>query len=130
MAKIVNPNLDKNKIVISDRYFDSTIAYQMAGRGIAEDFEVLKKLKLFSKRDPDVTFLLDVDPEVVRDRIKNPDRIEREDIAFHRRVREAYLSLANKYKDRFFVIDSNKTIDEIHEKIKNKVLVSLERGGF
>ena len=130
LAKVVNPNLGKDKIVISDRFFDSTIAYQMAGRGITEEVEVLKKLKLFSKREPDITFLLDIDPEVVKNRIKNPDRIERENIDFHRRVREAYLILAKKYKKRFFVIDSKKTINEIHEKIKDKVTVSLERGGF
>jgi len=130
LAKVVNPGLEKDKIVISDRYFDSTIAYQVAGRGITKEVETLKKFKLFSKREPDITFLLDVDPEVVRNRIKNPDRIERENIAFHKRVREAYLSLADKYKDRFFVIDSKKTIDKIHEMIKNKILVSLERGGF
>jgi dTMP kinase len=130
LVKVVYPNLKKDKIVISDRYFDSTIAYQMAGRGIKGEVEKLKNLKLFSSREPDVTFLLDVDPETVKNRIKNPDRIEKENIDFHRRVRKAYLSLAKKYKKRFFVIDSKKTINEIHEKIKDKVTVSLERGGF
>lgn len=130
LAKVVHPNLERNKIVISDRYFDSTVAYQMAGRGIKGDVQIIKELELFSSREPDATFLLDVDPEIVKNRIKNPDRIERENIDFHRRVREAYLDLAEKYESRFFVIDSKKTINEIHEKIRDKIAVSLERGGF
>lgn len=131
LARVVNPNLEKNKIVISDRHFDSTIAYQMAGRGIKEEeMELLKDLKLFSSREPDVTFLLDVDPEIVRNRIKNPDRIERENIDFHRKVRKAYLDLAKKHRDRVIVIDSMATIEEIHEKIKKEISVFLERGGF
>jgi dTMP kinase len=129
LAKVVNTNLKKGKIVISDRHFDSTIAYQMAGRGIEEkEMNLLKNLKLFSNREPDVTFLLDVDPEIVRDRIKNPDRIERENINFHRKVRKAYLDLAAKQRDRFIVIDSRKTIEEIHEKIKKEISILLDRG--
>jgi dTMP kinase len=130
LAKIVNTNLEKDKIVISDRHFDSTIAYQMAGRGIKEEeLNLLKNLQLFSNREPDVTFLLDVDPGVVKNRIKNPDRIERESIDFHRRVRKAYLDLAGKHMDRFIVIDSRKTIEEIHGKIKKEISVLLDRGG-
>ncbi len=131
LAEVINPNLKKDKIVISDRHFDSTIAYQMAGRGIKEkEMEMLKNLKIFSNREPDVTFLLDVDPGIVRNRIKNPDRIERENIDFHRRVREAYLDLAEKHPDRIIVIDSRKSIDQIHKKIRNEVSVFLDRGGF
>jgi dTMP kinase len=131
LALVINPNLEKGKIVISDRHFDSTIAYQMAGRGIKEkEINMLKNLELFSNREPDVTFLLDVDPGIVRDRIKNPDRIERENIDFHRRVREAYLDLARSYQDRVIVIDSRKTIEEIHKKIKKEVSAILDRGGF
>jgi dTMP kinase len=131
LAKIINPNLEKDKIVISDRHFDSTIAYQMAGRGIKEEeVKMLKNLNLFSYREPDVTFLLDVDPGIVRNRIKNPDRIERENIDFHRRVRKAYLDLAKKHKDRVIVIDSRKTIEEIHRKIRKEISVYLDRGGF
>lgn len=131
LALVINPNLEKGKIVISDRHFDSTIAYQMAGRGIKEkEIKMLKALTLFSNREPDVTFLLDIDPGIVRDRIKNPDRIERENIDFHRKVRKAYLDLALKYPSRIIVIDSRKTIDEVHKEIKEKVMVFLDRGGF
>jgi dTMP kinase len=131
LDEVINPSLKKDKIVISDRHFDSTIAYQMAGRGIKkEELDMLKNLELFRKREPDVTFLLDVDPGIVRNRIKNPDRIERENIDFHRRVRKAYLDLAEKFPGRIIVIDSRKTIDQIHKEIKNEISVFLDRGGF
>ena len=127
LGEIVFPNLKRGNIVISDRHFDSTIAYQMAGRGIKEEEIMrLKSVELFTDREPDITFLLDVDPEVVRDRIKNPDRIEKENIDFHRRVRQSYLDLAEKYPDRILLVDSRGTIDEIHNKIKNKILSVLE----
>jgi len=131
LAEVINPNLRRNKIVISDRHFDSTIAYQMAGRGIQEkEIEMFKSLELFSDREPDVTFLLDVDPGIVRNRIENPDRIERENIDFHRKVRNAYLDLARRYPNRIIVIDSRKTIEQIHGEIKKEISPFLERGGF
>jgi len=127
LAKIVSPNLEKDKIVISDRHFDSTVAYQMAGRGVKEEeMKMLKGLELFSVREPDITFLLDVDPGIVRDRILEPDRIERENIDFHRRVRKAYLDLAKKNPDRVILIDSRGTIDEIYGEIKKEISTLLE----
>jgi dTMP kinase len=127
LVKVILPNLDKGKIIISDRHFDSTIAYQMAGRGIKEEEMMrIKDIKLFSDREPDVTFLLDIDPEIVKDRIKNPDRIEKENIDFHRRVRQSYLKLAEKNPDRIVRVDSRGTIDEIHEMIKKEISSFLE----
>jgi dTMP kinase len=127
LVKIVLPNLNKGKIIISDRHFDSTIAYQMAGRGIKEEEMMrVKGIKLFSDREPDVTFLLDVDPEIVKDRIKNPDRIEKENIDFHRRVRQSYLKLAEENPDRIVRVDSRGTVDEIHEMIKKEISSFLE----
>ncbi len=126
LTKNVFPGLRKGKIVISDRHFDSTIAYQMAGRGVKkEEIKMLKELDLFRIREPDRTFLLDVDPEIVRNRIKNPDRIERENINFHRRVRKSYLKLAKENPNRIVSIDSRGTIDEIHRKIKEKIFTLL-----
>lgn len=126
LAAVINPNLRRNKIVISDRHFDSTIAYQMVGRGIQEkEIKMLKSLKIFGDREPDVTFLLDVDPGVVKNRIENPDRIERENIDFHRKVRNAYLCLAKENPNRIIVIDSRKTIEQIHGEIKKEISVFL-----
>jgi dTMP kinase len=123
LTKVIVPNLKKDYIVISDRHFDSTFAYQMAGRGISkEEIQILKRLKIFSLKEPDVTFLLDVDPEVVKDRIKKPDRIEKESIDFHRRVRNAYLELARSEPDRVVLIDALGTVEEIQGRIKEKTL--------
>ncbi len=123
LTKNVEPNLKEGKIVISDRHFDSTVAYQMAGRGInKEEIQMFKELKLFSLMEPDITFLLDVDPEIVEDRIKEPDRIERENIDFHRRVRNAYLDIAGNAPDRVILIDARGTIEEIHGKVKEEIL--------
>jgi dTMP kinase len=122
LTKNVEPNLMGGKIVISDRHFDSTVAYQMAGRGISkEEIQMFKELKLFCLMKPNVTFLLDIDPEIVRDRIKEPDRIERENIDFHRRVRSAYLDIAKNESDRVILIDARGTVEEIHGKIKEKI---------
>jgi dTMP kinase len=123
LTKNIEPNLKEDKIVISDRHFDSTVAYQMAGRGInKEEIQMLKELKLFSLMEPDVTFLLDVDPEVVKDRIKEPDRIERENIDFHKRVRSAYLDIARNDPDRVILIDARGTIEKIHGEVKKEIL--------
>lgn len=127
LTKNVEPNLKEGKIVISDRHFDSTVAYQMAGRGInKEEIQMFKELKLFSLMEPDITFLLDVDPEIVKDRIKEPDRIERENIDFHRRVRNAYLDIARNAPGRVILIDARGTVEEIHGKIKEKISHLLE----
>jgi len=127
LVKVVFPNLNAGKIVISDRHFDSTIAYQMAGRGIKEEEMMrVKGMELFSRREPDVTFLLDVDPEIVKDRIEDPDRIEKEDITFHRKVRQSYLDLAKNNPGRIILIDSKGTIEEISKMIKKEILSILE----
>jgi dTMP kinase len=123
LTKNVEPNLKKDKIVISDRHFDSTVAYQMAGRGIKkEEIQMFKELKLFSLMEPDVTFLLDVDPEIVKDRIMEPDRIERENIDFHHKVRSAYLDIARNASDRIILIDARGNIEKIHEEVKKEIL--------
>jgi dTMP kinase len=122
LTKNVEPNLMEDKIVISDRHFDSTVAYQMAGRGISkEEIQMFKELKIFSLMEPDITFLLDVAPEIVKDRIKEPDRIERENIDFHHRVRSAYLDIARSAPDRVILIDARGTIEKIHGEIKKEI---------
>ncbi|MEO0294281.1 MAG: dTMP kinase [candidate division WOR-3 bacterium] len=123
LTEVIEPNLNKNKIVISDRYFDSTFAYQGVGRGINEnEIELLKKLSLFSKREPDITFLLDVDPAIAKNRIKKPDRIEKEPLRFHRKVRKAYLKIAKGNPGRVVLINARGSIEETHKKIKEKII--------
>ncbi len=131
ISEIIRPKLQEGQIVISDRHFDSTIAYQMAGRGIPKkEIETIKNLEVFRDIEPDLTFLLDVDPAIVQKRVRYPDRIERESIDFHRCVRDAYLKLVKDNPLRITLIDAEDTIDNIHQKIKGKVLALIEEVNY
>lgn len=113
--------------MISDRHFDSTLAYQMAGRGIPEqDVNKLKNLNIFREVQPDLTFLLDVDPEKVKDRFEKRDRIEKEDLTFHRKVREAYLEIYRNEPERIVKIDALDSIEDIQKKVRKRVSSLLE----
>ena len=123
--EIILPELQKNNIVISDRFHDSSIAYQSFGRKIPLDF--VEKLQSFviGKAIPEITFFLDIPiKEVIARKSKvkkmDLDRIETSKIDFYKRVREGYLYLSEKEK-RFCKIDGTLTIEESHEIIINKV---------
>lgn len=119
------PNLQQGKIVISDRYFDSTTAYQGYGREIDLDF--IQKLHTFVIQNtvPDVTFLIDLEPQeaIERKRLSNTemDRLEKEDLSFHHKVRNGYLKLAKSESNRFKVIDGARQIEEVHSEILQHV---------
>ncbi len=117
------PHLKKGSIVICDRYFDSTTAYQGFGRKINLDF--IDKLHKFVTRgvNPDLTFLIDLDPEKTLER-KNIskvkiDRLEKENLQFHQRVRKGYLKIAQSESHRFITIDGSQTISTIQKQIFN-----------
>jgi len=117
------PSLNNGNIVLSDRFFDSTIAYQGGGRIIEdESMEKLLTLKIFSIK-PDKTILLDLPVDIGLKRIKNFDRMEQEKLDFHERVREKYLAIAKKEPKRFLIIDGTKSIEEIH----NIITTSIEK---
>lgn len=126
ISEKIKPGLNKNEIVISDRYFDSTIAYQMGGREITEkEINRLKNIKIFKEVIPDITFVLDIDPEITKTRLNKPDRIEMEDSDFHKRIRKTYLKLAENNPERITIIDAGTTIEKIHLEIKEKVTEKL-----
>jgi len=131
IVEILKPRLLNGEIVISDRYFDSTIAYQRAGRGISrKEIETIKELGIFRYLEPEITFLLDVDPLISQKRVENPDRIEEENIEFHKAVREAYLKEAEKNPERIIAINAKDTIENIHRIIKGKVLDLIKEVGY
>jgi dTMP kinase len=107
VKEVILPQLARGVVVVADRYLDSTIAYQGAGRGL--EIAVLGAMQAVLKLRPDLTVLLDLDPEVGRQRQlaggHQPDRMEGEDSAFHARVRQGYLDLAARDPDRFHVVD-------------------------
>ncbi len=114
------PALNQNKIVITDRFSDSTMAYQGYGRGI--DLNLLHTLDSIATggKKPDITILFDLDVETGLRRnqdINKIDRLELEDIDFHKRVRDGYLEIARREPSRIKIIDASEPVSVISEKI-------------
>jgi len=124
---IILPALKENKIVICDRFFDSTVAYQGFGRGL----EVRSILEIndwaTDKLKPDLTFILDLPVEAGLQRLKNGflDRLEKEKIEFHQKVREGFLAIAKKEPERIKIIDALLPITLIHRQVKDIVVKYL-----
>ena len=120
--EIILPSLKKGLNVVADRYYDSTLAYQGGGREL--DLEWLIKLNHFAtyNLDPNITFFIDIDPkEAQKRKNQEEDRIERAGIDLQARVRNAYIELAQRFKERYVSIDGNSSVNTIHEKIINEI---------
>ena len=118
---VIRPALDRGDVVLSDRYFDSSIAYQGAGR-VLEPAEVARISRWATESlFPTLTILIDQPADVGLARLKSRDRLESEPNDFHERVRQEFLQLAAQDPERYLVVDGTKTIDEIHEKIIERV---------
>ncbi len=121
---VIKPQLENGVWVISDRFCDSTIAYQGYGRGM--NIEVLEVINRFAigGRYPDVTFLLDIDPTKGMNRVTarggQKDTFEKLELEFHKRVREGYLEMAKK-ESRFAIIDASREVDIVHMQILNEL---------
>ncbi len=120
IKEVIIPAIDRGSIVITDRFTDSTIAYQGYGRGI--DLILIDSIDLIAaeKLRPDITILLDLDVEVGLKRnrgINKADRLELEDVKFHQRVRNGYHDLAAKKPERIKLINASGDIEEIHSRI-------------
>lgn len=116
VAEIIEPAIESGKIVICDRYVDSSYAYQGGGRGV--DLKSIADVNRIAIHGtvPDITFFLDIDPEIsIKRRINSTgaDRIEQEKLDFHRRVYDGYKKLSILYPDRIKTIDATRSIDEI-----------------
>lgn len=123
IENIVEPSLEKGIWVISDRYLDSSYAYQGGGRQI--DVSKIDLLtELLKLPIPDLTLLFDLSPEMALQRAKNRselDRFESEPIDFHQRIREAYLTLANDNIERYIVIDASKDIQNVKDQVQKQL---------
>ncbi len=124
ISELILPALKAGKVVITDRFSDSTTAYQGYGRGI--DLDLLKSLDNIATGGfrPDLTCLLDLDAEtgLRRNRSANKiDRIELEEIGFHKRVKDGFLKLAEREPRRIRVIDASGDINEIQDSIREVV---------
>jgi dTMP kinase len=125
VASKIRPALERGEIVITDRYFDSSVAYQGAGRELSQT--EVRDLSLWAVGGllPDLTVLLDLPAEVARNRRDGsgtePDRLESEKIEFFERARQAYLDLAKAEPERFLVIDAAATVAQMQQQIVNRV---------
>lgn len=130
LVEKVWPLSNEGKIVISDRYLDSSLAYQGGARGLGIDN--ILQLNNFATEGsfPDLTLLFDIDPRIGLKRIaanakREVNRLDLEKIEFHDSVRKTFLSLANRFKDRYVIIDASKPFDEVVEDtyiaIKNRL---------
>ncbi|RMF63220.1 MAG: dTMP kinase [Calditrichaeota bacterium] len=130
VAERVVPHLKRGGVVICDRYFDSTTAYQGYGREIDLDF--IKQLHKFAIQDivPDITFLIDIDLEEAVRRSEQGghrlDRLEQEGEEFRERVRAGYLAVAEEEPERFVVVDGRRSVAEIQEEILSHVKKKLK----
>jgi dTMP kinase len=131
VKEVIKPNLEKGTIVICDRYTDSTTAYQSYGRGL--DLKLVTTVNSAAAQglEPDLTVLLDMPVEAGLDRKKGKrrDRFEQEDMAFHRRVREGFLKLADGNPKRWLAIDAGQSRAKIKEIIWQRVSQLLKRQG-
>jgi dTMP kinase len=130
VGELVRPELEEGRLVLCDRYFDATTAYQGYGRGL--DLDLIERLNDAAGQglEPDVTILLDCTVEKGFERIQSryrdrnrrggrgaPDRMEKEGRAFHERIRKGYLALAERHGDRIRVVDASGGVEEVHGKV-------------
>ena len=132
MAEKIKPSLEQNQFVICDRYADSTVAYQGYGRGL--NVKYLEELNKFATDSiqPDITIILDVDPEKAAIRMASdvPDRLESTGTHFFLRVREGYYEIARRYPQRCVIIDGSLSKSEVFERVlmevNNKLLKEMQ----
>ena len=133
LSKII-PALEAGQVVITDRFLDSSVAYQGAGREL--DLTEVRNLSLWAVGNllPDMTVLLDLDAELASKRRvqtgQEPDRLEREKVEFFEAVRNSYLELAEAEPERFFVVDANQASEKIWIAVQSRLDTVLESKGL
>ncbi len=129
LVRVIEPALARGAWVLSDRFSDATFAYQCGGRGLDRSvFATLENL-VHPRRQPDVTFLFDLDPAVAAARqqaqARTPDRFEQEAEAFFRRVRDAYLERARESAGRVRVIDASGDMEDVRARLRSAFAEAL-----
>jgi dTMP kinase len=128
VAELIAPSLEAGRIVISDRYTDSTVAFQGYGRGL--DPEMIEKLNQFATAGlvPDLTIVFDIDPALARARLDSRPvggllgAFDEQHADFHQRMREGYLKLAKEQPSRIHVVDAGGAVEETHSRVMALVL--------
>lgn len=130
LVERVLPAVQQGKIVICERFIDSSLAYQGFGRQIGMEEVLSINLFAIDNTYPDMTIYLDVDEKVGLDRLKDrefKDRLDQESIDFHHRVKDGYQKVLEKFKDRITIVDASKPLDEVVENTY-KVILGLING--
>mgnify|MGYP001262181976 FL=1 len=125
---VIQKNLKEKTVVLSDRYADSTIAYQgYARNGNIEQLEFLNNIATEGIK-PDITIVLDIDPNISMERIQERklDRIESEKIDFHNKVREGFLEIAKKEPERVIIINANESLEQIKDQIESIIVNKMK----
>lgn len=136
VEEVIVPALKEKKIILCDRFNDSTIAYQGAARG--GDTSFIETLCAFTVGNltPHLTFYLDIDPvlglkraqeAIVKDGKASYDRLEKEKLEFHEKVRRAYLALSKKYSERIIVVDASQPLDTVFNVVLEDVVTSIDK---
>jgi dTMP kinase len=123
VEKIILPNLEKGYWVISDRFMDSSIAYQGGGRQLDKKL-IISLTDYLNLPQPDLTLLFDLPVEISLSRVKargELDRFEKEELEFHKRIRNTYLDLAKNNSNRIKIIDSSKKIESMLNNVKQAI---------
>lgn len=120
-ARVIRPGLERGEIVISDRFLDSSVAYQGVARGLGA--ERVAELSLWATGGllPDLTIVLDVDPALGLARVVGPDRLESEPHEWHERVRQAFLDIAAAFPERYLVLDGSRPAEDLAVEIASVV---------
>ena len=131
LVEKIQPALDAGKIVICDRFIDSSLAYQGYARGIGiNEIWAINKFAI-GETMPDTTILFDIEPSAGLARIhahdeREKNRLDIESIAFHQKVREGYLSLVEQYPDRIKVVDASPSVEDVFQEVYKVVKHELE----
>lgn len=129
--QVIIPALTEGKVVLCDRYVDSSVAYQSYGAGVPLGTVLTINEQATSGLVPHRTYLLDIPQEVSESRLLErgvgKDRIEQRDRSFHQRVREGYLQLSTRYPQRYFVIQANQQMDDITDQLKRDLLQVIKQ---
>ena len=121
VSRVIRPALEAGKVVVADRYADSSVAYQGGARGLGTSHVLSLTDTVIDGLWPDLTLLLKVDPEVGLGRAGGDDRFEAEGLALQRAVAEAYEEIAIIASDRVVVLDATGTVEEVHARIMDAV---------
>jgi len=138
VERVIKPALDNGHIVICDRFTDSTRAYQGYGHGL--DLNIIETLKdtVIGGLEPDVTFILDIDPKIglgrserrlaseALDIKQKEDRFESLNISFHEKLRQGFLQIAQQNKSRCFVMDASQSLNDVTQEVLKTALAKIE----